>query len=105
VCSFTPANFRLRYDADETSAPQNNVALATEPAAPQTESTDTAMQSSSGPGYGEEPSMSYDPASFDTDFQGQEDHSNGAHEDYQNSESMSVQPQQERYNVNMKEDG
>ena len=63
------------------------------------------MRTNDAPGYGEEPEATYDAVSFETEHQGQDDSANGNHNEMQYQEMPEMQPQQERYNVNMKEDG
>ena len=63
------------------------------------------MKTQDAPGYGEEPEASYDAVSFETEPQIQDENLNGAHHEMQVQEMPEMQPQQERYNVNMKEDG
>ncbi|KAJ9603017.1 hypothetical protein H2200_012312 [Cladophialophora chaetospira] len=97
------------YDGDENAASTNNVvppaqnaptALATQPT-----SSDTAMKSNDDPGYGEEPEVGYNDGSFEAETQGQDETSNGNHYGMHSHDAREMQPQQERYNVNMKEDG
>jgi len=90
------------YDADDNPGSNNNVAP---PAPAPAVLNDTAMNTNEGAGYGEEPEVSYDHTSFDTEPQGQDLPSNGHHDDYHVQEMHDSQPPAERYNVNMKEDG
>ncbi|EXJ54479.1 hypothetical protein A1O7_09819 [Cladophialophora yegresii CBS 114405] len=94
------------YDGEENVASNNNAAAAVPaaPAAPPS-SSDAAMKGNDAPGYGEEPEVAYNDVSFETEPQGQEESANGTNNDVQIQEAHDMQPQQERYNVNMKEDG
>jgi hypothetical protein len=94
------------YDGEENTSSNNNAI----PAAPATSaaypsSSDNAVKAKDPPGYGEEPEVSYNDVSFETEPQGQEEPANGAYNDVQGQESHEMQPHQERFNVNMKEDG
>ncbi len=97
------------YDADENAGANNHVvsAAATAPSAPpaQVPSFDTAMKASDAPGYGEEPEMGYNDDAFETEPQGHDDSYNDNHHDMQLHEPSGMHSHQERYNVNMKEDG
>ena len=63
------------------------------------------MKTDGAPGYGEEPEVAYNDVSFETEPQGQDESTNGTHTEMQTQEMPEAQPQQERFNVNMKEDG
>lgn len=95
------------YDADDNTGSNNNAAPAA-PAAPavgQPSLADTSMKTHDAPGYGEEPEVAFDPISFDTEPQIQSEPVNGNQHDFQVHDAPGVQPPQERFNVNMKEDG
>ena len=99
----------LRYDADENASANNNVAPAV-PNAPtafaaQPSSSDNAVKANDVPGYGEEPEVGYNDVSFETEPQAQDETFNGTHYGMHMQEAREMQPQQERFNVNMKEDG
>ncbi|KIW93327.1 uncharacterized protein Z519_05932 [Cladophialophora bantiana CBS 173.52] len=89
------------YEADENHAPKKTAVSATA----QPASSDTVMKTSETPGYGEEPEVAFDPTSFDTEPQGQDEPTNGTHSPKQAQEMQEKPPQPEVYNVNMKEDG
>ncbi|OQV00205.1 RNA recognition motif aka RRM, RBD, or RNP domain-containing protein isoform 4 [Cladophialophora immunda] len=63
------------------------------------------MKTSETPGYGEEPEIAYDPTSFDTEPQDQDEPINGTHSPKQVQETSEKPSQPEVFNVNMKEDG
>ena len=92
-----------RYDADENAGSNNNAVPV--PAIPQPSSNDIAMKANDAPGYGEEPEATYDVNSFEAEQHGHQEDTNGHHDEMQYHEMPEMQPQQERYNVNMKEDG
>lgn len=92
------------YDADDNPGSNNNAAPAA-PAAGQPSLADTSMKTHDAPGYGEEPEVAFDPISFDTEPQIPTEPTNGNHNDFQVQDAPGSQPPQERFNVNMKEDG
>ncbi|ETI20431.1 hypothetical protein G647_08466 [Cladophialophora carrionii CBS 160.54] len=94
------------YDGEE-NVTSNNHAATTAPAASaaQPSSSDTAMKGNDPPGYGEEPEVAYNDVSFETEPQAQEELANGTNNEVQLQETHEMQPPQERFNVNMKEDG
>ncbi|OCT48322.1 hypothetical protein CLCR_04244 [Cladophialophora carrionii] len=94
------------YDGEE-NATSNNHAATSAPAASaaQPSSSDTAMKGNDPPGYGEEPEVAYNDVSFETEPQAQEESANGTNNEVQLQETHEMQPPQERFNVNMKEDG
>ena len=61
-------------------------------------------QFNDGPGYGEEPEVAYDSTSFDIETTGPEASSNDV-QMHQQDHYKQEEPQSQRYNVTMKEDG
>jgi hypothetical protein len=92
-----------RYDGDENNGPNTNVTAP--PPAAQPTPNEAVMTSHGAAGYGEEPETSYDAISFETEAEGQDEPANGNQHDMQVQDTRDMAPQQERFNVNMKEDG
>jgi len=91
------------YDGDDNNGPNNNVVPA--PPAAQPSLNETAMTANDTTGYGEEPNVPYEATSFDAEPQGQDESANGNHHEMRAHDMPEMMPQQERFNVNMKEDG